>query len=86
MPTAWGLAYYDANANGKYDLYEPIAYNGELIYGDGDAALCVVEFTAASGLSFWDKDGDGAYAKGDSIFHDTDNEYTLPNSRTTKFW
>ena len=73
-----GLKYYDANANGKYDLYEPIAYNGELIYGDGDAALCVVEFTAASGLSFWDKDGDGAYAKGDSIFHDTDNEYTLP--------
>ncbi|MBR4902071.1 MAG: C10 family peptidase [Victivallales bacterium] len=73
-----GLAYYDANANGQYDLYEPIAYNGELIYGDGDAALCVVEFTAASGLSFWDKDGDGTYAKGDSIFHDTDNEYTLP--------
>ena len=73
-----GLKYYDANANGQYDLYEPIAYNGELIYGDGDVSLCVVEFTAASGLSFWDKDGDGVYAKGDSIFHDTDNKYTLP--------
>ena len=73
-----GLKYYDANANGQYDLYEPIAYNGELIYGEGDVALCVVDFTAASGLSFWDKDEDGQYAKGDSIFHDTDNKYTLP--------
>ena len=73
-----GLKYYDANANGQYDLYEPIAFNGELIYGDGDVSLCVVDFTAASGLSFWDKDEDGVYAKGDSIFHDTDNKYTLP--------
>jgi hypothetical protein len=72
------LTYYDVNANGRYDDYEPIASGPMMVYGDVDPALCTTKFTAADGLSYFDEDGNGEYTLGELILRDSDNVYTLP--------
>ena len=85
MPITGGTARKLTSHKGyeAFARYSPdgqtIAFAGTLVYGDAaNVAKAVSEFTAASGLSFWDEDEDGAYTAGESIFRDTDLAYTLP--------